>query len=450
MTIADFAGTLVTREDTGFDSERFGWNAMIDRRPALIARCLCTADVAAAVRHAAGHGLTAVARCGGHSVSGASLPQDGLLVDLSGLKSIEVDPETRVARVGGGVLLGELDAALQAHGLAVTAGVEPETGVGGLTLGGGIGFLARKLGLTIDSLVGAEVVLADGSVVEASADSHPDLFWALRGGGGQFGIVTRFDFHATPVGPEVVVAQAFYPLSKAHEVMRFVRRFMHDASDDLTLVPVFMTVPPVDPFPAEWQGKHAVAAVACHAGEPQAAKAQLQPLLELGDMMLGFIDSQLYVEFQKTFAGASPHGGRFYWKSIFVDDLSDELTGVLVEGLQSLPGEYSQIFMETLGGAVARVGVQDSAFANRTARYNLGISAGWANPDCDAEIMSAARATYEKLKQFSDGTVYLNYLDRDELGRAREGFGPNFERLQQVKRRYDPNAVFGGVLGGAS
>ncbi|WP_120076451.1 FAD-binding oxidoreductase [Aurantiacibacter odishensis] len=449
MTITDFAGTIVNREDEDFETARFGWNGMIDRKPAMIARCASTADVAAAVRHAAASDLTAVARCGGHSVSGASLPQDGLLVDLSGLKDISVDPATRIARVGGGVLLGELDAALQAHGLAVTAGGEPETGVGGLTLGGGIGFLARKLGLTIDSLVGAEVVLADGSVVEATDDDHPDLFWALRGGGGQFGIVTRFDFLATPVGPEVVVAQAFYPLDKAREVMRFVREFMHDAPDDLTMVPVFMTMPPVDPFPAEWQGKHTVAIIACHAGEQEEAQAQVQPMLELGDMILGFVAPQPYVEFQKTFGGASPHGGRYYWKSIFVDDLSDELTDVLVEGLTSLPGEYSQIFMETLGGAVARVGVEDTAFANRKARYNLGISAGWSDPARDAEIMGAARATYDRLKRFSDGTVYLNYLDRDELGRAKEGFGPNFARLQQVKQQYDPDNVFGGVLGGA-
>jgi len=450
MTINDFAGSLVTREDPEFETARFGWNGMIDRQPAMIARCSSAGDVAAAVKHAAANGLTAVARCGGHSVSGASLPQDGLLIDLSGLKDIDVDPEARLARVGGGALLGELDAATQAHGLAVTAGVEPETGVGGLTLGGGIGFLARKLGLTIDSLVGAEVVLADGSIAEVNEVHHPDLFWAIRGGGGQFGIVTRFDFRLHEIGPDVVVAQAFYPLAKAHEVMRFIRDFMHDAPDELTLVPVFLTVPPIDPFPAEWQGKIAVAAVACHVGEDSAAKAELQPLLELGEMIFGFIDTMPYVDFQKTFGGASPHGERFYWKSIFVDDLSDDLTDVLVDGIQKLPGEYTQIFMETLGGAVARVGVEETAFANRKARYNLGISAGWSDPARDAEIMGAAREVFAKLKPYSDGTVYLNYLDRDEMPRAQEGFGPNYQRLQQVKRRYDPGNVFGGVLGGAS
>ena len=449
MNIQNFTGRLILPDAAEFETARFGWNAMIDRSPAIIARCSSTQDVAAAVRHAAENGMVAVARCGGHSVSGASLPQDGMLLDLSGLKQIDIDAEAQTARVGGGVLLGELDAATQAHGLAVTAGVEPETGVAGLTLGGGIGFLCRKLGLTIDNLIGAEVVLADGSVVEANADSHPDLFWALRGGGGQFGIVTRFDFRLHSIGPEVVVGQGFYPLEKAHEVMRFVQKFMHDAPDDITLVPVFMHVPPIVPFPAEWHGKPAVAVVACHVGDPEQARAELQPLLELGDMIFGFIASTSYVEFQKTFGGASPHGGRYYWKSIFVDDLSDDLTDVLVDAVQALPGEYSQIFMETLGGAVSRVGVEETAFANRHARYNLGISAGWSDPAQDDTIVSAARAVFERLKTFSDGTVYLNYLDRDELARAKEGFGPNFQRMQPIKQRYDPDNVFGGVLGGA-
>ncbi len=450
MTIENFEGGVIDRDHSDFNTARFGWNGMIDREPAVIARCSSVADVVAAVRHASANGMLAVARCGGHSVSGASVPSDGLLVDLSGMKDITVDTDRRIAHVGGGALLGELDAATQEHGLAVTAGVEPETGAAGLTLGGGIGFLARKLGLTIDNLVGAQVVLADGSVVEASEDSHPDLFWALRGGGGQFGIVTRFDYRVHPIGPEVIVAQAFYPLDRARDAMRFVRTYMHEASEDITLVPVFLTIPSVDPFPAEWQGKHGVALVACHVGEPATARSELQPLIQLDDLIFGFVDAMPYLDFQKTFAGASPHGARYYWKSIFVDDLSDELADVLADGIQSLSGEYTQIFMEALGGAVSRVGVEETAFANRTARYNLGISAGWDDPARDDEIIAAARAVYERLEPFSDGTVYLNYLDRDEAGRTETGFGPNFARLQDVKRRYDPENLFGGPLGGAS
>jgi len=449
MPIGNFEGSLLKPDHPDFDEVRLGWNAMIERRPALIAQCASTSDVVKAVRYAAREDLLAVARCGGHSVSGASLPEGGVLVDLSGMKALEVNAQARLARIAGGVLLGELDAATQAHGLAVTAGVEPETGAAGLTLGGGIGFLARKLGLTIDNLMGAEVVLADGSVVEASVTSHPDLFWALRGGGGQFGIVTRLDLKLHPIGPQIVTGQAFYPLAKAREVARFVRGFMERASDDVTLVPVFLRIPDVEAFPADWWGKHGVALLACHVGEEGLARHELAPLLELGDLIAGFVETAPYVEFQRTFAGASPHGARYYWKSIFIEDLNDDLIDILVGGIRELDGEYSQIFLETLGGAVGRVAVTDTAFANRSARYNLGISAGWTDPARDASIIGSARRLFERLKPYSDGTVYLNYLDRDEVDRVRQGFGLNFERLRQIKRQYDPENRFGGPLSGA-
>lgn len=446
MTIRSFCGAVIDPAHHEFEAERFGWNHMIDHRPALIARCSSVEDVAAAVQYASRAGLQAAARCGGHSVSGASLPEDGLVIDLAGLKDIAVDPEARIARVGGGALLGELDAATQAHGLAVTAGVEPETGVGGLTVGGGIGFLARKLGLTIDNLVSAQVVLADGTVVEASESEHADLFWALRGGGGQFGIVTRFDFALHRVGPEILAAYAYFPLEKAREIIAFVHDFMHSASTDVTLNPVFTRVPPLDDIAREWHGQPCVALVACHFGPADAAQAELQPMLELGDAITSVVAPMPYVDFQKIFAGASPKGGRYYWKSIFVDDLSDDLADVMAEGIGSLPGEYSMIFMESLGGAVAEIGVSDTAFPNRTARYNLGISAGWADPQDDDGTVEAARKLFEKFKRFSDGTVYLNYVDRDEAARARAGFGPNYERLCSVKAQYDPDGVFLGPL----
>jgi FAD/FMN-containing dehydrogenase len=449
MSIAGFAGEALTESDAAYSEERFGWNHMIDRKPALIAKCTSVEDVVAAVKHAAAAGLKAVARCGGHSVSGASLPEGGMVIDLSGLNSVTVDPARKRAQVAGGALLGDLDAATQAHGLAVTAGVEPSTGAGGLTLGGGIGFLARKLGLTIDNLLGAQVVLADGSVVEANDTEHPDLFWAIRGGGGQFGIVTRFDLALHGIGPDVIVSQAWYPLSKAHDVMRFLEAKMVDAPDELGLVPAMLKVPPVEPFPAEFHGQLAIAMVGCHVGDEEQAKADLQPCLELGDMIFGFVGSQPYVDFQRTFADASPKGGRYYWKSIFVEELTDDLVDVLVDGAKSIPGEYTQIFMEALGGAVGRVGATDTAFSNRRARWNLGISTGWIDPALDQEAVAATRAWAERLKPYSDGTVYLNYLDRDEVDRVTAGFGPNYERLCAVKAQYDPNSLFGGALGGA-
>ncbi len=449
MTIDNFAGRVIAPGDDAYDDARHGWNGMIDRKPALIAECRSVDDVVAAVKHAAAHGLTAVARCGGHSVSGASMPEGGMVIDLGKLNQVDVNTEARIAHVGGGTLLGELDAATQAHGLAVTAGVDPSTGAGGLTLGGGIGFLARKLGLTIDNLEGVQVVLADGSVVEANENSYPDLFWALRGGGGQFGVVTRFDYRLTPIGPEIVTAWAFYPLEKAHDVVRYIRDFMHDASDDVGMVPVFTRVPAADPFPADWHSEKCLAVVGFHVGEEEQAMAELQPLLELGELVFGFNTTQPYVEFQKSFAEANPHGNRFYWKSIFVDDLSDELVDVMLDGIRTIPGEFTSIFIEALGGAAGRVGVTDTAFANRSARYNLGISAGWIDPAMDKEAITASRACYDKLRPFSDGTVYLNYLDRDEVDRTKAGFGPNYERLCAVKAQYDPANLFGGPLGGA-
>lgn len=446
MAFETFTGDLIDPDHENFRSARSVWNGMIDRDPRLIAQCGSVDDVIAAIRYANEAGLKVAARGGGHSVSGASIPEDGLVVDLAGLKSIEIDSEARIARVGGGALLGELDAATQAHGLAVTAGVEPETGVGGLTLGGGIGFLSRKLGLTIDNLIGAQVVLADGSVVDTNDQSHPDLFWAIRGGGGQFGIVTRFDFRLHPVGPEVMVAHAYYPLERANDVVRRVRDYMAGASDDVTLILAFMKIPPVDPFAPEWHGKPCVAIVACHLAERSQAEDEMKPLTGMDELIFGFVDEMPYVEFQKTFAGASPKGGRYYWKSIFLDDLSDDVTDILADGVTALPGDYTMIFMETLGGAVGRVGVEDTAFPNRSAKYNLGLSAGWMHQDQDESFIAEARKWFSRLERFSDGTVYLNYVDRDEAERTKVGFGPNYDRLQTVKADYDPAGLFIGPL----
>jgi len=449
MTITDFQGTLIAPDHQDYETARFGWNAMIDRRPALIARCACVEDVAAAVRYAAANGLQAVARCGGHSVSGASLPEAGLLIELSGLKAIEVDAEERIAQVGGGCLLGELDAATQEYGLAVTAGIEPSTGVGGLTLGGGIGFLGRKLGLTVDNLVGAQVVLADGSVIETNGNEHPDLFWALRGGGGQFGIVTRFDFRLHRIGPQVHAAMAFYPLERAEEALAWLREYMDSASDDLGAAISFLRLPPAEPFPAEFRGKPSLALVAGHFGAEAEARAALQPFLDQGDLIFGFVQSMPYVQFQQSLAGASPHGGRYYWKSRFIPNLTDEVARLMTAAARDFPGEYSQIFMEVMGGAIGRVGVEETAFANRNARYNLGISAGWSDSALDARAIARVRALFDALAPHSDGGVYLNYIDRDETARADEAFGPNSERLRTVKQRYDPHDLFAGPLGGA-
>ncbi len=449
MTTEEFDGRIIAPGDPEYDTARFGWNAMIDRKPALIAECSSVDDVVAAVKHAAANGLTAVARCGGHSVSGASVPAGGMIVDLGGLNQVEVDPDARIAHVGGGALLGDLDAATQAHGLAVTAGIEPSTGAGGLTLGGGIGFLVRKLGLTIDNLEGVQIVLADGSVVEANANSHPDLFWALRGGGGQFGIVTRFDYRLHPVGPEVTMAQAFYTLDEAKEAMRWLRDFILTAPDDIGIATAILKVPPIEAFPEEMHGNPCFAFVASHTETGEAAEEALRPFTEQGTPIFSVITPLPYVAFQRTLADASPHGERYYWKSHFISKLTDEIIDIMLAAAHDFPGQYSQIFMEGMGGAMARVGREETAFANRSAQFNLGISTGWSDPAEDEEAISRTRALFDALAPHADSTVYLNYLDRDEVERTKAGFGPNYERLCEVKVQYDPTNLFGGALGGA-
>jgi len=420
---------------------------MIDRKPALVVECALVGDVVRSVGFAREAGLTVTARGGGHSVSGASLRDGGLVVDLSRMSKVTVDPERRVAHVEGGAKLGDLDAATQAHGLAVTAGVDPATGAGGLTLGGGVGFLVRKLGLTIDSMIGAEVVLANGEIVEASESENPDLFWALRGGGGQFGIVTRFDFALHDIGTEVVVAQAFYPYEEAELILKSFRAFMAGAPDEVGCDAVLVKVPPIDPFPEAFQGKPCAAIVACHAGDPAIGRSVLAPLLELAEPFFAFIGEQPYVEFQKSFAQSSPPGNRYYWKSHFLDDLHDEAIDLAVAWAREIPGEFTQLFIEGMGGAAGRVAPEATAFPHRKARYNLGISTGWVDPARDAEEMARTRSLFDALAPHASGGVYLNYVDRDEPGRQHAAFGENYARLMSIKQAYDPDSLIGGAVG---
>lgn len=306
------SGRLIQPQDSGYDEARRVWNGMIDRSPAAVAFCSDTADVVQALNFARENGLSFSVRCGGHGVSGNSVVDDGLVIDLSSMRSVKVDPEKQRAIVQGGAELGDLDRETQAHGLAVTAGVDPTTGVGGLTLGGGTGFLVRKLGLTIDSLVSAQVVLADGSVVRASEDEHSDLFWALRGGGGNFGIVTEFEFALHPVGPEVMSIQVFYPFEAARDVLRFYRDFMAHAPDEVGCVALLVPVPSVEPFPEKQHGKTAVALAGCYVGPLDEGKKALEPLTTIAEPLLTVLEPMNYVDLQSSFKDAAPPGERYY------------------------------------------------------------------------------------------------------------------------------------------
>ena len=434
-------GQLIWPETSGYDEARALWNGTIDRRPALIARCAGTADVIACVDFARGQDLALSVRGGGHGVAGKAAC-DGLMVDLSHMRDVHVDATARVARVGGGATWGTVDHETQAFGLAVTGGVDSRTGVGGLTLGGGVGYLARALGLTIDNLLSAEVVLADGSTVTASATAHPDLFWALRGGGGGFGIVTTFEFRLHAVGPEVMTAQVFHAMDGAAEALTFYRDFMSTAPDEAACYPLFVNVPPVDPFPAQHHGKTALVFVGCHAGSLEDGEEALRPLGTFGAPFFSAIAPMPYATLQQSFDAAAPDGGRFYWKAHYLEELSDTLIETLVARVDPLPGPYSNVFVECLGGEVARVAPDATAFPHRGVRFSLGISSGWADAEEDEAAIAWTRSLFEATAPYASGGVYVNYLDRDEGDRVEAAFGANLARLESIRRTYDPEGLF--------
>ena len=435
-------GRLIRPEDRDYDEARAVWNGMVDRRPALIARCTGTADVILAVNFAREHNLLVSVKGGGHSVAGKSVCDDGLMIDLSEIKGVRVDPEARRARVGGGATLADLDHETQAFGLATPGGLVSHTGVAGLALGGGQGYLSRKYGLTADNLVAADVVTADGRVLHAGPREHADLLWGLRGGGGNFGVVTSFEFQLHPVGPEVMTAQVYYPIAAAAEILPFYRGFVAAAPDELTCYALWAKIPPVAPFPGEFHGRETLCLVACCAGSLDEGRALLAPLENLGNPILRVIQPMQYTALQKNFDEGVRHGNRYYWKSHQIDELSDELIDTIIRLTGSFPGEFSLGGLEPLGGAIGRVDPAATACFHRRAAFTLSMWSGWSNPADDAEIIASTRAFHEAVAPCATDGAYTNYLDGDEDGRVGTAFGENYQRLQRVKARYDPENFF--------
>ena len=434
-------GTLLRPSDSEYDEARAIWNGMVDRRPALIARCEGASDVMATLAFARKHGVAFTVRAGGHNVAGRALC-DGIVIDLTRMNGVRVDPRTKRAWVEGGATLRDLDVESQAFGLATTGGIHPTTGVAGLTLGGGLGILSRKLGLAADNVVAFEVVLADGSFVRASEDEHADLYWALKGGGGAFGIVTSFEFELHEVGPEVMVAQLFYRHEDAAAALRAYRDFMTNAPDEVGCFGLFVQVPPVAPFPEDQHGRPSIALVACYAGDLDEGRDALEPLASFGDPMLRVLDPMPYAVLQSAFAAGSPDGARYYFKSQFMDELTDEAIDTIAEWTASLPGELTQGGFETMGGAINRVASDATPWPHRDAAFNFSIFAGWTDAEHDEEHIAWAKRFHRAIEPYASDRVYVNYLDGDEKDRVREAFGPNLERLLEVKRRYDPDNVF--------
>ena len=432
-------GELIAPEHADYDEVRKVWNGMIDEYPALIARCEGTSDVIAALDYARTEGLPATIRGGGHSVAGRAVRDDALLIDMSLMRSVQVDPTTRTARVESGATLGDLDHETQAFGLAMTGGVDSRTGVAGLTLGGGIGHLGRRFGLTIDHLVSAEVVLPDGRVVTASEHSHPDLFWALRGGGHGLGVVTSFEFKLHEVGPEVATSQCFYSMDKAAAALRGYRAF-HEEYSDTGAFALFVNVPPVEGFPEELHGETCLAIVGMTAIPLPDGESIMEDLGAIGDPFLRIVAPMPYTALQSAFDAGAPDGGRYYWKAGYLDGLTDELIDLLVSTIDRLPGAFSNVFIEPLGGAIAEVTPDATAFPHRSSAFGYGISSGWEDASNDDASIQWTRGLHDQIQEHANGGVYINYVDRDEQ-RTVAAYQANASRLDGIRSVYDPEGV---------
>jgi FAD/FMN-containing dehydrogenase len=441
--IAGFRGPVIARGDEGYDQARALWNGAIDRRPAVIARCLGASDVVAAVRYARERGLRVSIRGGGHNVAGLALVDDGLVVDLSAMRGVRTDPSTGTVRVQGGALLGDMDQDTQLHGLAVSSGIVTHTGVAGLTLGGGIGWLMRRHGLSVDNLISADVVTADGSVVVASEREHPDLFWGIRGGGGNFGVVTSFEFRAAPVGPTVLGGPVYWPMEDAPDVLRFYRDFVADAPLELGTIVGLRRAPAVPMLPRELHGRHVVSVTSCWIGDLDAGERVLEPLHRFGTPLIDLLTRKTWLAQQSTFDLTVPHGWHYYWKSTELPPLEDGLIDVIVSNSLRItsPLSYSVIFH--LGGAVAEVPEDATAYSHRVAAHNINVNGVWETSHPDGQEQAQwARRFFEELAPFQSG-VYVNFLMEEGPERVRAAYGgEKYDRLVEVKTRYDPDNFF--------
>jgi FAD/FMN-containing dehydrogenase len=440
-----FAGPLHIPADACYEEVRAIWNGAIRHRPALIASCTGAADVLAAVRFARDQRLEISVRGGGHAVAGHALCDGGVVIDLAPMTSVRVDPESRppCARAAGGALWSHVDRETQAFGLAVTGGIVTHTGIGGLTLGGGIGHLMRKLGLTIDNLRSCDVVTADGRLIVASADAHEDLFWGLRGGGGNFGIVTSFEYRVHPVGPTVLAGMLLYPLDAAADVLAYFRDYVAEAPDDVGILGNLRLAPPLPVVPPKLHGKPVVAIVVCYAGAVEDGAKEFEGLRRFATPALDTIAPKPYLAHQAMFDPAFPHGRGYYWKSCSLPPLTDEMIHVLIRQAGKITSRFSAMPIFTLGGAVAAVAEDATAFPNRKAQHNVNIVGAWDmnSPDPERHI-TWVRQTWEAMQPFSTGG-YVNFMSDEPADRLRAVYGTEkYERLVALKRRYDPDNVF--------
>ena len=442
--IDGFRGRLIRAGHADYDSSRAVWNGAIDRRPRLIARCIGTGDVIAAVRFARQRDLEVTIRGGGHIVAGTAVCDDGIVVDLSAMRAVRVDPANRRVWVQGGALWGDVDRETQAHGLATTGGIVSHTGVAGLTLGGGGGWLMRKHGLTVDNLLAVDVVTADAERLRTSEDEHPDLFWALRGGGGNFGVATSFEFRLHSVGPTVLAGPILWDAAEAEDLLRFYRDFLREAPEELGTVVRFGTAPPLPVIPSDLHWRPVVMVGVCYAGRIEAGEERLRPLRAFRTPLLDLVGPTPYADFQGALDSTVPHGWNYYWKSTHLPELSDDLIHVIAEHAFSCSSPRSYVAMFHLKGAVSRVAEGSTAFGNRQASHAVTLDGVWRHGESYGDRDTAwARGFFAALGRFREG-VYVNFLGGDEdPDRVREAYGDTvYDRLVDVKSAYDPDNVF--------
>ncbi|HEX6534605.1 MAG TPA: FAD-binding oxidoreductase [Gemmatimonadaceae bacterium] len=439
---ASLRGQLLDPGAPGYDEARTIWNGMIDRRPALIARCAGAADVVRAVRFARDHGLLLAVRGGGHNIAGSAVCDGGLMIDLTPMKGVRVNPVARTATVEPGVTLGEFDRDAQLFGLATPLGINSTTGVAGLTLGGGFGWLSRSLGLSIDNLMSVDVVTASGELVRASESEHPDLFWAIRGGGGNFGIVTAFEFRLHVVGPEILSGLVIHPLADARSVLGFYRDFMAGAPDELACWFVMRQAPPLPFLAPEWHGKEILVLAMAYRGDVAHGQRVMDPLRRFGRPIADVVQPHPYAAWQMVLDPLLVPGARNYWKSHDFTSLSDDLIAVLLRFAARLPDPQCEIAFAQLGGMVSRVARDATAYAHRDAAFVLNVHGRWSDPAKDAECIAWARELFQAAAPYATGGVYVNFLTADESERVAAAYGRNYERLTELKGRYDPTNLF--------
>ncbi|HZW38077.1 MAG TPA: FAD-binding protein [Ignavibacteriaceae bacterium] len=436
-------GQLLFPQDTLYNDSRTLWNAMIDRKPAMIVKCIGTADILAAVQFARDNSLLMCIKAGGHNIAGLAAAEGGIMIDLSLMRGVWVDKKNKIAHAQGGCLLGDIDRETQLHGLAAVLGFVSQTGAAGLTLGGGFGYLTRRWGWTADNIAGMEIVTSDGKLIRANAKENNDLFWGLRGGGGNFGVVSSIDYNLYEVGPEIIGGLIAWPAEESEKILKFFKQTADSAPEELTMVAIIRPAPPAPWLTKEWHFKPIIALLACWSGNLEEGKKYLEPIKKFGKPIADIIIPRPYVQMNSLLDTANPKGRRYYWKSEYLPELKDEMFKSFITYGGKITSPFSAMILFQLGGALNQLDETYSPAGNRAAQYVLNITSAWEKPEEDEQNISWARDAWNEMKKFSTGGTYLNFLTEDDgKERTRYALGNNLLRLKEIKTKWDKDNFF--------